>query len=1110
VEILEQVRNAPVPDAVRFAVGDWQVDVTAQELRRGETRVTIEPRQMLVLAALCRSPGAVLSADSLIDLCWPGQTHGDNPVHKAIATLRRVFEDSATAPHYIETIRKQGYRLIAPTRVVSDEGARSHRGGWSGRSPFRGLEAFDAAHANVFFGRDDAVTQLRERLDLQWRRGSPLVVLLGPSGSGKTSLVQAGLLPALAGARAPTGQGHRLAGCCCAAVIDLGVRDDDGAWGSLAGGLLDWDVAGVALLSGYSIASLSQLLRADCAGVIETLRLSLQVLSPRATEAPPLLVLDRLEALFQAPAQEQAQFVRCLETLVDSGLLLLLAVCRNDFYAGLASHGLFVRGKGFGSHLDLESPDAAALAQIIRLPARAAGLAYGMDPTGLHRLDDRLCADAMRAPDALPLLQYTLQSLYAARDTGGVLSWEAYDELGGLEGAIAQRAEAVLALLPASQQNALPALLSRLVGQGAEDGASTSRWMRESEFSSDDEVALARAFVAARLFVADAASGNACVRVAHEALLRRWPRVTAWIAQHRGLLAVRGELLPWVRRWEEEARAPAALLSGGPMLWRLIDALARAPALFNEAECEFVTRSRRRLRRQGRIRWIAASAVVLLALVAVCAAIRSAQLARVASQREAESRRLAGFMLGELADGLRPLGKLDLLGRIGEQGVSLLGQTSGGATSGRDALDRAKALIVLGEVNGSRGTGRVATALSALHEADALLAAAGPASATAPGDYYKTVGASAFWQAQIALDAGRFDDAALQMGRYRSACEQWRAAASRDPQAGIELGFAFAGLGNVAFRRGAWAEASRWFERSLELKLAALAQASDDADRLNAVANTRASLGELAYIQGDPRGAQALYDAVQAVLEQLRQRHPEQTVRRFDAAIGQVRRAETLVALGRPRDAEPAIAQAADQLAQVARMDPNNRRWAAERLNARSLLAATRQDAGSLSPGELGALRSALDGADPAIRAGHLWRAADARALIAETALAARQGDVARARSLDSRASQALAALLAGRPNDWQGNELLARLTLGETAQAAPGGGLDASGCALRVHQLQPAVDSGQAGVVLEAWLRARQCLGITPDAAVLSRLSGGGYRARTFPNPSNPGLTTP
>jgi DNA-binding winged helix-turn-helix (wHTH) protein len=207
-----------VTEAPRFMLGDWLVDVHAHRLERGDESLALEPRLMAVLAELCRRPGEVVSADALLDACWPGEALGDNPVHKVVAGLRRSLQDSATTPRYIETIRKQGYRLLAPIRVLSDQGPRSHQGGWRGQSPFRGLESFGIEHASVFFGRDGAVAELHARLAAQWLRGHPLVVLLGPSGSGKTSLVQAGLLTALLAAPAKADAGcdaaraHRQAG----------------------------------------------------------------------------------------------------------------------------------------------------------------------------------------------------------------------------------------------------------------------------------------------------------------------------------------------------------------------------------------------------------------------------------------------------------------------------------------------------------------------------------------------------------------------------------------------------------------------------------------------------------------------------------------------------------------------------------------------------------------------------------------------------------------------------------------------------------------------------------------------------------------------------------
>jgi len=548
----------PMTDSARFLLGDWLVDVGAHRIERGDTVVALEPRPMAVLAELCRRPNDVVTAEALLEACWPGQAQSDNPVHKVIAGLRRALQDNATNPSYIETIRKQGYRVIAPIRVLSEQGPRSLSGAWRGKSPFRGLEPFDTEHASVYFGRDDAVRQLHARLSAQQERGHPLVVLLGPSGSGKTSLVRAGLVPAMLGGPAAGG-----ARACAVAVMDLGALDGNGPWHALAGALLDWEIADVPLLSGHSMTSLSQLLREQPDELLRLLRIGLRA-RRQGDAGLPLLVLDRLEGLFAPAAGLDVQaFLDCIEHLVLSGQALVLAVCRNDFYPSLACHRLLMHDKEHGAHMDLAPPDAQAIMQMIRLPARAANLTYGSDASGLNRLDDRLCADAMQAGDALPLLQYTLQALYLKREPGDELTWAAYDELGGLEGAIGSRAEAILAALPGAEQAALARLLPRLVALSSDDASPTSRSVSGSSFTDDKERALVEALIEGRLLVADRLGGEIGFRVAHEALLRRWPRVTAWVAQHRVALTARAELVPWVRRWLDGGRAKAFLLPRG-------------------------------------------------------------------------------------------------------------------------------------------------------------------------------------------------------------------------------------------------------------------------------------------------------------------------------------------------------------------------------------------------------------------------------------------------------------------------------------------------------------------------------------------------------------------
>lgn len=1063
--------------------------------------VVLEPRPMAVLAEFCRRSNEVLTADALLEACWPAQAHGDNPVHKVIAGLRRALQDSASEPRYIETIRKQGYRVIAPIRVLSEQGPRSLHGAWRGKSPFCGLEPFDTEHASVFFGRDGAVKKLHAHLEAQWERGHPLVVLLGPSGSGKTSLVRAGLVPAMLAGSATGGARLR---ACAVTVMDLGALDDSAPWQALAGALLDWEIDGVALLSGHSIASLSQLLTEPSDELLRLLQVGLRARS-QPDAGPPLLVLDRLERLFQpAAGVDVPAFLNCVQRLVHSGLMLVLAVCRNDFYPSLAAHRLLMHDKEHGAHMDLAPPDADAITQMIRLPARAANLTYGADASGLNRLDDRLCTDAMQAGDALPLLQYTLQALYLKREPGNELTWAAYDQLGGLEGAIGSRAEAILAHLPGAQQAALARLLPRLVALSIDDASPTSRSVTGSSLTDEHELALVHALVEARLLVADRVGGVIGFRVAHEALLRRWPRVTAWVAQHRVTLAARDELAPWVRRWLDGARAHALLLPRGTLLWQSGSAVAGVPHLFSREEQDFVARSLARLKSQTRWRWAASAGALALAVVAGVAAVRNAQLAQTVSARELQSRRLATFMFGELADQLRPVGKLDLLESIGEQGLKLLSPVDTRDELAADTLQRAKALVVIGEVNSTRGKNHIDIATAALVRAYDLLTAMGSVPGVDRGEYYKTLGASAFWLGQIAFDAGRMDEASKQMMRYREASEQWLRAAPGHPQARAELGYALGSLSSIAMQRGHWDEARRGFEASLALKLAVLAEHPGDVEAQDAIASARTWLGQLAHIQGQPALALALYDAARAVQLQLITDRPRESVRLRDLGVVEARRAEALHALGRGADAVQARQASVLWVNKAMVNGASNLFWQAERLNAESALLLAKVDAGVYIDQSLPLLRRQLVAQDNTKQAHlQLWQQAIVQVELADAERAAARHDWPAARDGANAASQQLRALMEHHPYLWQGRELQARAGL--LLMRVPAGATAAQHaveqCASTRQALQPAIDSGQAGLVLEAWLAARACAGGGAVAATeLHKLTAGGYRPQSTP----------
>src|SRR5262249_54976133 len=152
------------------------------------------------------------------------------------------------------------------------------------------------------------------------------------------------------------------------------------------------------------------------------------------------------------------------------GLVWVIATMRSDFYPRCAEIPELQAMKEGAGQYDLAPPTFAEIGQMIRHPARAAGLRFEVSAATRGRLDEVLHEAARRHPEALPLLEFALDELFQQRTENGVLTFAAYEQLGGLEGALARRAEEVLASLQPPVQAALPALLRALVTVGHGEG----------------------------------------------------------------------------------------------------------------------------------------------------------------------------------------------------------------------------------------------------------------------------------------------------------------------------------------------------------------------------------------------------------------------------------------------------------------------------------------------------------------------------------------------------------------------------------------------------------------------------------------------------------------
>jgi hypothetical protein len=543
---------------------------------------------------------------------WFSEPDGGNP-----SRASWTFGDAAQ----FEDMLKDHLRALTARRV---DGRASRDGERTDHNPYRGLRSFELGDAAFFFGRNRARNELREVLARRIASGQAFVLAFGASGSGKSSLVKAGLLadlrrPGMVGRVAlvrhavlrPSDRGGRPIEALAAAIIQ-----HVDALPELAHSSLD-----------YSVESLASLLRDAPLHAVPPIRQALREAGraaglSEAGEARLVIIVDQLEELFtqdELAQSEREALVTALEALAKSGLVWVVATMRSDFFDRLETlPKLAALSAGEGRYL-LLPPDEAEIGQIIRQPAREAGLRFDIDPVSSQGLDDMILRATGRASGALPLLSFLLDQLWRRRNPEGTLTFPAYDELGGLEGAIGRRAEEVFREQPDAVRGEFVKLLQALVT--VTGGTATSRPAPLAQFSEGSPGrALVDAFAdpQARLLVIDGAQ----LRLAHEALLTHWPRARDQVASDARDLELRGRLEEEAARYGRAGRRDkrGLVLQAGLRLAEGLALCSRWGAALPEEVTDFVAASRRAARhnRQRRLAAVA-GAVVALPIIAVLA-----------------------------------------------------------------------------------------------------------------------------------------------------------------------------------------------------------------------------------------------------------------------------------------------------------------------------------------------------------------------------------------------------------------------------------------------------------------------------------------------------------
>jgi hypothetical protein len=410
-------------------------------------------------------------------------------------------------------------------------------------SPYAGLASFQENDAAKFFGRGREITAAVARV-----RERPITAIAGPSGVGKSSFVRAGLFPALKAG----GESWET----------LTIRPGRNPMAALA-------AVTTPLIGESSSTTLVDDIKEQQEEVNRLIRepghLGMVLRSRAKREKNKILLfVDQFEELYTqvADPKERMAFTTALASAADdvAAPVRVVVSLRSDFLDRVSEDPAFVAEVTQGLFF-LTTPSKDGLRDALVQPAEMAG--YQFETPVM--VDDML-SHLESTPGALPLLQFAASKLWEKRDPAQkLLTHSAYQSMGGIAGALATHADAVLADMPPPTQALTRALFLRLITP--ERTRAIVSLAELAELSSSGEVQrLVDQLVSARLLVVQSTGegglGSTTIELVHESLIHSWPALRRWLEETHEDSAFIDQIRVAAKQWHSRGR-PTGLLWRG-------------------------------------------------------------------------------------------------------------------------------------------------------------------------------------------------------------------------------------------------------------------------------------------------------------------------------------------------------------------------------------------------------------------------------------------------------------------------------------------------------------------------------------------------------------------
>lgn len=836
-----------------YYIEGFYVDPSQNTFVKNNETHHVQPKVMEVLTYLCAKAEQVVSSDELIQACWPNQYISDSPVHKCIAQIRKVLSDDPKTPRFIKTVPKKGYVFIAKVTGLHINEPKI-LSPWMGESPFPGLQPYKFEQRELFFGREQVITEINDWLAQINENDTTWLSLTAPVAAGKSSLVHAGILPLLIPYNFINTNN---ADFCC--VLDLAQmpRSQKPHLHLLALLIAKEKLSATNTVEHY--ANLLSEYKAAPPDEQQTELFQSHLLSD-AKSSRFVLFIDHLEKLFDhystlnIDTDDRASFFLILQQLVASKKCLLITATREHFRLDLTKASADIQ-QSF--HYKIPDFSHTELIDIIQKPADIAGVSYEYNEENRERLSSEIIQQLQKKSVPISSLQYLLAQLYTQK-FNQVITYKAYRKIGGIAGSLATIAEQTYQQLTEKEQTCFDLVLFRIITLNTTGQIATAEQPCPiNHFIDKNKLSVINKFINVGIFQLTVVNNQACVYLAHESLISKWFRIVQWFKTHIATLYMRHDLRIATQRWLYHEKSDDLCIRSNKKIKHLNDIIRCNDFDINPDEKTLIALSTKKLTRTNRLKKAVFFTLFLsfisLGWLSISLVNKNEQIATTRDNAE----NLISFILYDLKDKLEPLGKIELLNIVADKTVDYFTLAGTDHLSGKSLIQWVEALHILGDVNISKNNYTEAEAyftqtLTALTQAiEQNKASEKTANNPEHEKLLELTMLANYWLGYSAYLQLDYQTTEPYWSKYLTYADTLALHYPKETWQ-LEQSYALNNLGALAEKTGDLKSASEYFERSAQIKLALLKTNPDNVtirtylvDTRSWQSNIQAKTGEL-------------------------------------------------------------------------------------------------------------------------------------------------------------------------------------------------------------------------------------------------------------------------